>query len=188
VYLIHFDRRYKHAGHYIGWARDLLRRLAEHARGQGARLMAVITEAGIGWRLARTWSGGRARERQIKKQGGASRRCPLCGVRPRIPSGPLPAVAFTAQSVVTPTVPALPRPSPAEQGARMARLLIARQIAAGQSPDRVEAVQRRMFRDYDPETARPKTRELHRAYWETASALIEAYRREVSGQAMGGAA
>jgi ribosomal protein L34E len=33
--------------------------------------------------LARTWPGGRARERQIKRQGGASRCCPMCGVTPR---------------------------------------------------------------------------------------------------------
>jgi predicted GIY-YIG superfamily endonuclease len=88
VYLIHFDRRYKHAGHYLGWAKDLAARLAEHARGQGARLMAVIKAAGIDWRLARTWVGTRARERQLKRQGGASRRCPLCGVRPRASQAP----------------------------------------------------------------------------------------------------
>ena len=35
--------------------------------------MAVITQAGIGWTLARTWEGSRAGERQLKRQGGASR-------------------------------------------------------------------------------------------------------------------
>ena len=58
-------------------------RLAQHAAGQGARLLAVVAAAGITWELARVWPGGRARERQIKNQGGASRCCPLCGVRPR---------------------------------------------------------------------------------------------------------
>src|SRR5690348_739489 len=118
VYLIHFDRRYQHAGHYLGWARDLLARLAEHARGHGARLMAVITEAGIGWQLARTWPGGRARERQLKKQGGASRRCPLCGVKPRTPSGPLPGPAAAAHPAAVPVAPAAPRLPLAEQGAQ----------------------------------------------------------------------
>jgi hypothetical protein len=28
--------------------------------------------------LARTWPGGRKRERQLKTQGGASRQCPIC--------------------------------------------------------------------------------------------------------------
>jgi len=40
--------------------------------------MAVIAEAGIAWTLARTWQGSRTRERQLKRQGGASRRCPVC--------------------------------------------------------------------------------------------------------------
>lgn len=82
IYLIHFDRPYKHARHYLGWASDLEHRLRQHQSGHGARLLDVIQQAGIAWCLARTWSGTRTRERQIKRQGGASRCCPLCGVRP----------------------------------------------------------------------------------------------------------
>src|ERR1022692_3195850 len=51
VYLIHFDRPYKHARHYIGWALDVRRRLTEHAAGRGAHLLAVVKAAGIGWPL-----------------------------------------------------------------------------------------------------------------------------------------
>jgi hypothetical protein len=40
--------------------------------------MAVIAGVGIDWTLARTWEGSRTRERQLKRQGGASRRCPIC--------------------------------------------------------------------------------------------------------------
>jgi predicted GIY-YIG superfamily endonuclease len=84
VYLLHFNQPYKHARHYVGWtARNIKVRLAEHAAGHGARLLAVVREAGIGWQLARLWPGGRARERQIKRQGGHARKCPLCGVTPR---------------------------------------------------------------------------------------------------------
>jgi predicted GIY-YIG superfamily endonuclease len=83
VYLLHFDRPYRHARHYVGWAADLDARLVEHASGAGARLLAVVHAAGIGWTLARTWPGTRTRERQIKRQGGASWCCPMCGVRPR---------------------------------------------------------------------------------------------------------
>jgi hypothetical protein len=76
-----------HAGHYTGFAgggaRGLARRLAKHDAGRGARLLAAALGAGITWELARTWPGTRARERQLKRQGGASRRCPLCGVTPR---------------------------------------------------------------------------------------------------------
>ena len=78
VYLLHFDRPYRHAGHYTGWTTSLLDRLEAHADGRGARLMAVITAAGIGFTLARTWPGTRTRERALKRQGGASRRCPIC--------------------------------------------------------------------------------------------------------------
>ncbi len=81
VYLLHFDQRYEHAGHYTGFAEGsgLLKRLGEHAAGRGARLVEVITQAGISFHLARTWPGvTRARERQLKQQGGASRRCPIC--------------------------------------------------------------------------------------------------------------
>ncbi len=66
VYLVHFDRPYQHARHYLGWARNVKRRLAEHETGRGARLLAVVRAAGIGWQLARMWPGSRARERQIK--------------------------------------------------------------------------------------------------------------------------
>ncbi len=52
VYLLHFQRPYRHARHYLGWASDLPARLAEHAAGRGARLLAVIQAAGIGWTLA----------------------------------------------------------------------------------------------------------------------------------------
>jgi predicted GIY-YIG superfamily endonuclease len=84
VYLLHFDRPYGHAGHYTGWATDLDSRLTEHATGHGARLLAVVRAAGIGWTLARTWPNTtRHTERALKKQGGAPRRCPLCGIHPR---------------------------------------------------------------------------------------------------------
>jgi predicted GIY-YIG superfamily endonuclease len=83
IYLVHFERPYKHARHYLGWTIDLDNRLTQHANGQGARLLEVIQQAGIQWTLARTWRGTRVRERQLKCQGGAARLCPLCGVRPR---------------------------------------------------------------------------------------------------------
>jgi hypothetical protein len=84
IYLLHFDEPFGHARHYTGWVDDarLEDRLAAHLAGQGARLTAVVAAAGIGWQLARVWDGGRRRERQLKNQGGASRRCPMCGVKP----------------------------------------------------------------------------------------------------------
>lgn len=81
VYLLHFERPYRHAKHYTGWTQDLPARLAEHAAGRGARLLEVVSGAGITWTLARTWSGGRKLERSKKRQGGAARHCPICKAR-----------------------------------------------------------------------------------------------------------
>lgn len=84
VYLIHFDRPYKHAKHYTGWALDLDARIAQHRGGYGSRLLSVIKDEGIGWSVARTWAGvDRNYERSLKRRGGASRCCPMCGVKPR---------------------------------------------------------------------------------------------------------
>ena len=82
VYLLHFDQPYKHARHYVGWTEDLLDRLDQHAAGTGARLMAVIREAGIGFTLVRLCEGTRATERAIKNEGGSVRFCPACTARP----------------------------------------------------------------------------------------------------------
>jgi hypothetical protein len=124
VYLLHFDRPYvpypgapPHAcaGHYTGFVRgsgqrELDRRLAEHGTEHGAKLMLAVAEAGIGWRVARTWPGGWARERQLKAQGGASRRCPECGITPRSASGtPPPSVAAATPE---PQVQAAPEAEP----------------------------------------------------------------------------
>ena len=78
VYLLHFDRRYAHAGHYIGSTHNLERRVDEHRRGRGARLMEVVSQAGIDFTVSRTWEGDRKKERQLKNRGGARRICPLC--------------------------------------------------------------------------------------------------------------
>ena len=78
VYLVHFTQPYRHARHYTGWTADLESRLAEHQAERGPRLLQVITQARIEWTLAQTWQGTRERERQLKRQGGALRRCPIC--------------------------------------------------------------------------------------------------------------
>jgi hypothetical protein len=56
---------------------SLKARLARHERGDGTRLLEIVHTAGITWQPARTRAGPRSRERQIKRQGGASRRCSL---------------------------------------------------------------------------------------------------------------
>ena len=78
VYLLHFERPYHHAKHYLHVTSDLAGRLADHAAGRGARLMEVITAAGIGFTLARTWDGTRRLERQLKNRHNSCRLCPIC--------------------------------------------------------------------------------------------------------------
>ena len=83
VYMVHFDTPYKHARHYTGWTTDLNSRLEAHREGRGARLMEVIKDAGITWRLVRTWPGTRDRERAIKNRHEAPKLCPECTPQPR---------------------------------------------------------------------------------------------------------
>ncbi len=79
VYLLHFQRPYRHARHYLGWTSDLPRRVAQHRRGlSGARLMEVVHAAGIAFVVARTWPGDRTLERRKKGQGGRGKMCPIC--------------------------------------------------------------------------------------------------------------
>jgi predicted GIY-YIG superfamily endonuclease len=77
IYLLHFDRPYGHARHYMGWTSSLDERLEAHAAGRGARLLEVVSAAGIGWTLARTWTGTRDKERSFKARG-HTRKCPIC--------------------------------------------------------------------------------------------------------------
>jgi predicted GIY-YIG superfamily endonuclease len=128
VYLIHLDTPYKHARHYTGWTTDLDARLQAHRNGQGARLMQVITQAGITWRLARTWPGGRSRERAIKDRHEAPRLCPECTAPPRpVSTGRsaiLPAPAHRVLAATTPVPPPPLRPDPYQSGIRMGEQFI----------------------------------------------------------------
>jgi hypothetical protein len=90
--------RGQYAGHYWGWTDDLLRRITrEHRsprwRGAG-RLVQVALAAGLTFELAwLEYPATRGRERRLKNQGSAYRRCPLC----RGTGGPLdPAAAVAA--------------------------------------------------------------------------------------------
>lgn len=82
VYLLCFDQPYRWCRHYLGWCNGgeeaLERRLREHASGRGARLMQVISEAGIGFTLVRTWEGSRQDERALKDRKNACEFCPNC--------------------------------------------------------------------------------------------------------------
>lgn len=78
VYLIHFERPYHHARHYLGWTDNIAKRMREHANGQGSPLMRAVTLARIPWRVVYTEEGSRDLEKRYKSQKNASRLCPLC--------------------------------------------------------------------------------------------------------------
>ena len=78
-YLIHFDTPYKHARHYIGYSDNIPARIEQHRKCCGARLMEVVTRAGITWQLARVWEGAdRNYERKLHRFHGANKLCPIC--------------------------------------------------------------------------------------------------------------
>src|SRR5262245_39293911 len=78
VYLIHFWKPYRHAKHYLGYSENLDKRITDHLCGMGARLMEVVTQAGIEWKVARTWTGDRKFERKLKNRKDAPHICPIC--------------------------------------------------------------------------------------------------------------
>jgi predicted GIY-YIG superfamily endonuclease len=80
VYLIHFEKKLHHAQHYLGYCEDgnLEARLERHIRGDGSKLMRAVMEAGIQWKVVKTWEGDRHFERSLKRKKNSSRLCPCC--------------------------------------------------------------------------------------------------------------
>ena len=92
--------RGQYAGHYWGWTDALVRRITRehrnpHWSGAG-RLVRVALAAGLTFELAYVeYPATRGRERRLKNQGSAYRRCPLC----RGTGTPLDAAAVMAASL-----------------------------------------------------------------------------------------
>jgi hypothetical protein len=79
VYLLHFERSYRHARHYIGFTQNLEQRLEEHRGGRGSPLIAAAIADGIDFELAAIWEGDRYAERRLHRQKNArARLCPIC--------------------------------------------------------------------------------------------------------------
>lgn len=82
IYLLCFERPYKHARHYLGFAAAPTpdERIQEHRDGTGSRLMAVIKAAGIGFTVARVWKDAtRTDERALKdRKNTGAKLCPIC--------------------------------------------------------------------------------------------------------------
>lgn len=82
VYLIHFEKKFSHAQHYIGFVkknRNLKLRMSHHRNGTGAVIMKHVTQAGIPWKVVRTWKdAGRDFERRLKNCHKPQYFCPIC--------------------------------------------------------------------------------------------------------------
>ena len=84
LYVIHFDKPYKHAKHYTGIAIDVDKRIKEHKGGYGSKLMAVITKNNIGFKCNiigeyPTYSIAKAEEKRLKtKVKQPKKYCPIC--------------------------------------------------------------------------------------------------------------
>jgi predicted GIY-YIG superfamily endonuclease len=91
VYLLHFTTPYtgtqrnpaaqrtQIVRHYIGYTEDLEARIEAHRAGNGARLVKVLADAGIGFVVSRSWpQESRAFERQLKNRKNSRKLCPLC--------------------------------------------------------------------------------------------------------------
>lgn len=81
VYILHFDTPLKHAKHYVGYASQVVLRIEHHRNGTGARLTQVIREQGIGFQVAKVFTGtkyDRVFERKLKRTKNISRYCPIC--------------------------------------------------------------------------------------------------------------
>lgn len=83
IYLVHLQRPYRHARHYLGWAADVERRLAEHRAGRGSPLLRAAAAAGISFDVVRMWPGTRFEERRLHRfKNTPARLCPICRGEP----------------------------------------------------------------------------------------------------------
>lgn len=82
VYLLHFDKPYPNGRkpqHYMGWAQNLRRRVAEHSSGSGSCLMQACKQQGVTFTVAALWIGEtRTDERRRKNRKRLRDFCPIC--------------------------------------------------------------------------------------------------------------
>jgi hypothetical protein len=85
VYLLHFEPRYKHAGHYIGFSTnaDPEIRINKHLHSwlAGSPLVKAAIRAGCTVTVAYVWNGAADGhfERSLKNRKDVCRWCPMCG-------------------------------------------------------------------------------------------------------------
>jgi predicted GIY-YIG superfamily endonuclease len=80
VYLIHFEKHFKHAKHYIGFTSvNVEERFKRHKNGSGSSLLKAVSKEKINFIIARTWPGKPfSFEKDLKHQKNSKRFCPIC--------------------------------------------------------------------------------------------------------------
>jgi predicted GIY-YIG superfamily endonuclease len=108
-YLIHFDEPVgkSHAQHYLGFAKDLRKRIEQHRTDRGAALIRSANARGIGWRVVRVWRNADADAEIALKKMIPKNLCPHCNVsvtrkRQRLEKSP------SARGAASPSNPLLP--------------------------------------------------------------------------------
>ena len=81
VYLLHFEEKYGHCQHYLGWASKggLKNRIQQHRDGIGSKLTIAFYDAGIPFRVARVWRHAtKLQEKRIRDKANNPKLCPIC--------------------------------------------------------------------------------------------------------------
>jgi putative endonuclease len=212
VYELHFEEPIGdpenprgQARHYIGHTEDLDRRVAEHRGGHTAAIMRAVKQAGIGWRVVRTWPGTRDTERQIKLLHSGRRLCPECTEHPLTGAGAVARAAALRRQREAQAARAQRREArletqraeqgrrgqaareaaaadPYEDGRRMARQWLATQDEAGRTADQIEAAHEYVTGPWAAVAHRTDAgAERYRGYTESVRAALEEF-REYEGE------
>lgn len=87
-YLIHFDEPVNGKGqHYLGFTKDLQKRVEAHREGTSAQLTARAKRLGIDWRIVRVWRDADLYAEKKLKSIGASKLCPICNPKVSVSTG-----------------------------------------------------------------------------------------------------
>jgi predicted GIY-YIG superfamily endonuclease len=81
-YLLHFDSKVHGAQHYLGWSVHIARRIRQHLKGDGARLVRQALRAGICVELVRVWTSADRKYERVLKVRAPKSYCPKCRRRP----------------------------------------------------------------------------------------------------------
>ena len=87
VYLVHFETKYKHAGHYLGASQDIAWRIQKHLSNNGAALLSHLNRVGIKWNVVRVWPVDNnlyQQEKKLKAWKKSPQLCPICNPKVKL--------------------------------------------------------------------------------------------------------